>query len=389
MPSIVVLEDGADPVAAAKSLGVKPTHIYRYAFSGFSADLPAASLVTARSRSSVRRIDPDGAVEIQGIVNQTRSVSPAAQQASTGYSRIGTTALTSPQDFSNIDVAILDTGVSRHRDLNIAGGYSCVAAGKVGKNGKARLLRPTSDINGHGTHVAGIVGAKDNDLDTIGIAPNASIWAVRVLEGYGTGKWSDVVCGLDWVARHADTIDVVNMSLGGSGRAGNTCRDSALRKAICKLVEDFNIPVVVAASNNHADASGYIPAAFPEATVVSAFADTNGLIQPASGAWCDGNQDDRFADISNYGEPVDIAAPGVCILSLWKHDGMATLTGTSMASPHVTGAIARYRSDHPDATSPEIDAWLQSGSGSRDQASPEGFIGDPDEFPERVLYILP
>lgn len=383
--SIVILADGADPAAAARAMGVRPTHIYRYVFTGFAAELPAATLTTARNRSDVRRIDPDGEVTVQGTPGGREGSSQADHEVpSTGFTRIGTPTSAEQQDFDGTDVAVIDTGVAKHPDLNVAGGHSCITI-KTKKG--TRKMSPFKDGYGHGTHVAGIIGAQDNLAFTIGVAPNVRIWAVKVFKDTGSGRWSDVVCGLDWVARHADTIDAVNMSLGGPGRKGPDCDSSGLRRAVCTLVNDHGIPVVVAASNESSDASGYIPAAYPEAIVVSAFGDTNGEIRPETDEYCDGNQDDHFADVSNFGQSIDISAPGVCIESLWPEDRTKSLTGTSMAAPHVTGAIARFLNANPDATEAEVENWLQSDEASRPQLSDEGFIGDPDAFPERVLYI--
>ena len=135
----------------------------------------------------------------------------------------------------DVDVAIIDTGIDRkHRDLNVVGGVNCVPGGL-----------PPNDLHGHGTHVSGIVAAKDNRLGVVGVAPGARLWAVRVLDSQGSGTWSSIMCGVDWVTEHADTIEVANMSLGGPGTEGS-CTDGGLREAICKSVA-AGVTYVVAA----------------------------------------------------------------------------------------------------------------------------------------------
>ena len=110
----------------------------------------------------------------------------------------------------DVDVAVLDTGIAAHPDLTIAGGVSCLGGG-------------AADDNGHGTHIAGTIGALDNAIGVVGVAPGARLWAVKVLDAQGNGSWSSVICGLDWVYANRDTIDVVNLSLGGDG-ADSACR---------------------------------------------------------------------------------------------------------------------------------------------------------------------
>jgi subtilisin family serine protease len=257
---------------------------------------------------------------------------------------------------SGVNVAVIDTGLDvNHPDLaaNIVGGTNCSGGG----------AKNYDDGNGHGTHVAGIIAALDNGIGVVGVAPDAKLWAVRVLDKTGSGTYSDVVCGIDFVDSNSPAkggpITVANMSLGGygsdDGNCGNTNGD-AMHMAICRAVTD-GVTFVVAAGNsalNLSSALTFVPASYDEVITVSALADSNG--QPCSGgAATKYGADDTFATFSNYAtSSADLAhligGPGVNIYSTWKGGGYATLSGTSMASPHVAGAAALYISTHPGAS---------------------------------------
>jgi hypothetical protein len=190
---------------------------------------------------------------------------------------------------------------------------------------------------------------------------------------------------LDWVYANQETIEVVNMSLGGSGSDGS-CGDDALHRAICN-VAGAGIPVVVAAGNDGQNAGGQVPATYDEVITVSAFADFDGRPGGGAGATCSsGGRDDSFAGFSNFGADVDIAAPGVCIRSTVAGGGTGVMSGTSMAAPHVAGAAALYAANNPGATAAEARDWLLS-EGSRTQGSSVGFDGDPDGSREPVLNL--
>jgi subtilisin family serine protease len=441
---IVVLEDGADPVAAAQELGVEPTHIYEDVFTGFAATMPEATVAEARASGMVKQISQDGRVQAE------------AQIVGTGVLRVGVPhtpgspnlAIASPID---ADIAILDTGVSRG-DLTIAGGKSCVdqkqkkkkkkkGKGKKGKKGKGKngkrkgkksnsaqleqqemekkkndkgkdkhkgkgkgknnkgdkkknkrkgnKSKPWIDNNGHGSHVAGIAAALDNDQGIVGVAPGARIWAVKVLDANGSGSFSDVICGLNWVAQASGTIDVVNLSLSGAGGDG-PCESSALHQAICNVVNS-GIPVVVAAGNQGTDASTRVPASFDQVITVSGMGDSDGAPGHLGPTTCSGLADDTFLPFSNYGADVDVAAPGDCIYSLWTEGKVRRQSGTSSASPHVAGAVAHFIQSFTSANgfrpSPDqVRTWLLT-EASKPQNDPEGFSGDPDGSPEPMLWL--
>ncbi|MCC6313553.1 MAG: S8 family serine peptidase [Thermomicrobiales bacterium] len=376
-PAIVILADGVDPVAAARALGVVPRHVYRDVVTGFAADLPPGSTGAAQRSAGVREVTPDGRVTMlkknKKRKNGKKPKSVKPQRVPTGIKRINaapTPGTRSPR--ADVDVAVLDTGVARVPDLNVAGGRACTGPS------------PYRDTADHGTHVAGIIGAIDNTRDVVGVAPGARIWSVRVLNDKGVGKWSDVLCGLDWVFARKSTIDVANLSIGGSGASG-PCTSHPVHQAICRIVNEAGIPVVVAAGNGGKNASRFIPAAYAETIAVSAYADSNGRPRPSGNVTCDRIPDDHFIPWSNYGPAVDIAAPGACILSTTPNRPRR-FSGTSMAAPHVSGALARYLARHPGVGGLAARDWLLT-EAVQSQSSIYGFAGGQSISPEPVLWL--
>ena len=312
--------------AYAEKSGVKVKHVYDTAIQGFAGSFSDSALAALQKDPNVASITPDLVMR------------PASQLIPTGINRADADLnLTKAGDNSgsvSVDVAVLDTGVYQHSDLNVVGGYDCV--GEVG---------PYYDPIGHGTHVAGTIGAYDNGDSVVGIAPGARIYSVKVLPAFTDGTMSDVICGLDWVAARSSTIDVVNMSLGG-GLLGpsESCGVEPMHQAFCNVV-NRGVTIVVAAGNFTDDAKYYAPASYNEAITVSAYADLDGKQGGLAGCHyvpsTDATEcDDSMASFSNYGQDIDIAAPGVDIKSTAPGGGTATYSGTSMASPHVAGAAA-------------------------------------------------
>ena len=338
---IVTLKSG-DPAAAAASdarrYGASVDHVYRYALRGYAAHMSATA---AQRIASLDRVES---------VVQDQSVSIDAQTLPTGINRIdgelSSTVSGNGSGAVNVDIAIIDTGISSHPDLNIAGGVNCSTGTSY------------ADGNGHGSHVSGTAAAKDDANGVVGVAPGARLWAVRVLNNQGSGSWSSIICGIDWVTARAATIKVANMSLGGTGTAGS-CTDGGLRQAICRSTA-AGVTYAVAAGNETDNAAYTAAAAYDEVITVSALADFNGLPGGGAAPTCRSDVDDTFADFSNYGPDVDIIAPGVCIYSTWKGGGYNTISGTSMATPHVTGAAALYKSTHPTATPAQVKSALQA-----------------------------
>jgi subtilisin len=358
-------ERDVDGLAAehGRAYGVSVSQRYHSALKGYAATIPPARL------DDVRR-DPRVA-----FVSEDRPVAAVAQTLPTGIERIGgnSSSHSSSNDWNNIAVAVIDTGSGPHADLNVVGGKNCSTGKSFG------------DGNGHGTHVAGTIGAVNNGAGVVGVAPGIPIYSVRVLNNAGSGSWSSVVCGIDWVTANASklNIKVANMSLGGAGTDDRNCGNSnsdALHKAICKSVA-AGVTYVVAAGNDNSDLAGFVPAAYDEVLAVTAIADFNG--QPGGGAapTCRSGVDDTPADFSNFAGAGSqdashtIAAPGVCILSTWKGGGYNTISGTSMASPHVAGTAALCIGTGKCTGSPSavvdklrFDASVQGGY---------GFVGDP------------
>src|SRR5215203_1232774 len=315
-------EEAADAVAMESS-DVTVTQVYEHVFDGFAAVIPADQVEDVRDDPRVQAVVPD------------QEVHAFAQTLPTGINRIdadqnATAKIDGVDERVDVDVAVLDTGITADSDLNVAGGISCLAGDTS-----------YADDNGHGTHVAGTIGALDNDSGVVGVAPGARLWAVKVLDADSSGWRSDVICGLDWVAANSGTIDVVNMSLGGGGSDSSCSGDDALHSAICRVV-DAGVPVIVSAGNDGMDAANVVPAAYDEVITVSALADSDGLPGGVGAATTLG-PDDSLASFSNFGADVDIAAPGVSILStvpsescvFCQSSGYLKLSGTSMASPHV------------------------------------------------------
>ncbi len=361
---IVTLRPGVDASAVAvehaRRLGADVGHLYRHALTGYSARLSPKAIDALSRDQRVAAIVPDREVRI------------TAQTVPAGIARIGATQSSAASGDGrgavDVDIAVIDTGIDpKHRDLNVVGGVNCVTGNLT-----------FTDLHGHGTHVAGSAAARDNKIGVVGVAPGARLWAVRVLDSTGGGTWSSIMCGIDWVTAHADTIEVANMSLGGGGTEGS-CTDGGLRQAICASVA-AGVTYVVAAGNAGADASGSVPATYPEVITVSAITDFDGAPGGVGAPTCAYGTDDTFAGFSNYGDDVDLTAPGVCVLSTWRGGGYRTISGTSMASPHVAGAAALYLSTHPGASPAEVrDALV--GAGTFD------WTGDPDGTQEPLVDV--
>jgi subtilisin family serine protease len=379
---IVVLNDDVDADAAAHEMaqvhGLGLGHVYEHALKGFSARIPAARLDRLRLDARVASITLDQLVSIEHTTTTTTTtVAPGggSQVVPTGIARIGgkasSTASGDGSGSVDVDVAVIDTGIDTdHTDLNVVGGYNC-SKGRTDK---------FDDGHGHGTHVAGTIGAIDNNSGVVGVAPGARLWAVRVLNNSGFGFISDIVCGIDWVAENADTIEVANMSLGGAGSDG-PCSSDPEHQAICNAVS-AGVTFVVAAGNDSDDAANHRPAAFDEVITVSALADFDGKSGGTGSATCRSDADDTFANFSNFGNDVDLIAPGVCILSTWNDGGTNTISGTSMASPHAAGAAALYKATNSSATPTQVKTALQdAGNMLWDNSD------DPDGTKEPLLDV--
>ena len=373
---IVVLTDGTSPRAVAaehaKEHGAEVRHVYEHALKGYAARMSETAAARVAADRRVVSVQPDQKVAI------------AAQTLPTGINRIdGELSSAVSGDGTgtvDVDVAVIDTGIATHPDLNVVGGKNCTLVGRL-------LGRSAEDDHGHGTHVAGTIGARDDGDGVVGVAPGARLYAVKVLNAAGAGTTSDIVCGIDWVTARAKTtnpIEVANMSLGGAGSepAGAGCATgNAQHDAICRSVA-AGVTYVVAAGNDSADAASYVPAAYDEVVTVAALADFNGLAGGGAASTCRSDEDDTFANFSNSGADVDLIAPGVCINSTWLNKGYNTISGTSMASPHVAGAAALYKASNASATPAQVKAALQA-AGNLDWTDTD----DPDPVKEPLLNV--
>lgn len=275
-----------------------------------------------------------------------------------GLVRIG--GLSNGNEGLDIRVAVIDTGIDLdHPDLidNIDPTLrmDCVGDSTTHRN-------PADDANGHGSHVAGTIAAVDNSFGSLGVGSKIKLVPVRVLNSAGSGTWSSVICGIDYVTFHNTEIPVASMSLGGSG----TDTDSSLRQAITRSV-GAGVTYTVAAGNNGQNANNFVPAAYDDVITVSAY-DNSGDI------------DNGFASWSNYGSDVDIAAPGVNIFSTYNNGGYAILSGTSMATPHVAAAAALYIKNNPGASPAQVRQELILNGEN-------GYNGQGGNHPEPLLNI--
>jgi subtilisin len=375
---IVVLQDDTPNVPAvasehARAYGLTVGHMYQSALRGYAAVIPLARLGAVQNDPRVR------------FVSEDRPVFAVAQSLPTGINRIEADLSSQLSGNGSGDmtggpaVAIIDTGSGPHPELNVIGGVNCSTGNSF------------NDGNGHGTHVAGTIGAFDNAVGVVGVAPGVPIYSVRSLNNAGSGSWSSVVCGIDWVTANAAAlgIKVANMSLGGTGSDDGNCGNSnndALHVAICNSVSRGGVTYIVAAGNDGADFSGFVPAAYNEVLTVTAVADFNGQTGGGAAVTCRTDVDDTAADFSNFttagssDEGHTIAAPGVCIQSTWKSGGYKTISGTSMATPHVAGTAALCLSAGKCGNGSPADViyWLRHDAAL--QAAGYGFVGDPNHL---------
>jgi subtilisin len=370
---IVVLKDRfpntiSESVAEARRSGAAILNVYERVLNGFSIKVPNEKVLEAIQRNpNVAYIEQD--MEVQAFAQLLpRGVNRVDGELSSTISGNGAGSV-------NVDIAVLDTGIQiSHPDLNVYRQKSFVS-----------YTTSANDDNGHGTHVAGIAAAKDNSIGTVGMAPGARLWAVKVLSSSGSGSISTIIKGIDYLTQNAAFVDIANLSLGCK------CSSSSLNTAISNSVK-VGITYVVAAGNSGQNAASFSPANHPSVIAVSAIVDTDGKCG-ARGVSTKYGGDDRFASFSNYGFLIDMAAPGVSIYSTYKGSTYATLSGTSMAAPHVAGAAALYETTHPGASPSSIVNALQS-AGSKPSTVCDGrghgyFSGDRDSHREPLLYVNP
>jgi subtilisin family serine protease len=389
---IVVLREGAssDKVAReqAARYGFDVQQLYSSALTGYAASFSEDVAKRLSADPDVAYVSPDFTVQAPPQPGLTLEHIPPQffnlQWTPRGVSRVGASTDGKTQTLANdgagIGVAVIDTGIQMdHPDL------------KPVQNGK-NCLNPAltaADDAGHGTHVAGTIAARDNNIGVVGVAPAANLFAVKVLNSAGSGTWSQVICGIDWVTANAAAkgIRVANMSLGGWGTVTPSNADcsngnaDALHTAICNSVK-AGITYVVAAGNSSANASGFVPAGYDEVIAVSAWSDTNGAPDATGASYtCAGwgvQTDETWATGTNYGSVVDIAAPGVGIRSTMMGSTYGYMCGTSMASPHVSGAAALALKKWPGLSPSSVKTVLKA------LASP---LADTVQHTENLLNV--
>ncbi len=315
---IVTLREGVDPAAVARTHGIAPDYVYRHALNGFAGAISDAARQGLLRDGRVMRVEPDGIATI--VTTETG--------ATWGLDRIDqhSLPLSTTYGYTNtgfgVTAYVIDTGI--RFDHSEFGGRATTGVDAVDGG-------PADDCNGHGTHVAGTIGGS-----TYGVAKDVALVAVRVLDCGGSGTWSGVIAGLDWITANHATSAVANMSLGG-GR--NASVDDAVRSMIAS-----GVATAIAAGNGNLvgiaqDACKSSPARVAEAMTIGATDNT-----------------DRKASWSNYGKCVDWFAPGVNITSAWSTGPTATntISGTSMATPHTAGVAALYLQANPTASAQTV-----------------------------------
>jgi len=277
---------------------------------GKAVMLPQQAEAALERMGGVVRVDPDVIVSaLRGKPPKDPKPppepepEPGTQELPWGVDRVDADLVWGTSTGTGVNVGVVDTGIDLgHPDLQVMGDVNIIRPRKSG-----------NDDSGHGTHVAGTIAALDNEIVVIGVAPEANLYAVKVLDRNGSGYLSDVIAGLQWCINN--NMDVVNLSL---GTASNV---QALHDAV--IAVDAAGIIQVAAAGNASGGPVIYPAAYEEVMAVSAI-----------------GEDDVIAGFSSIGPEVELAAPGVNILSTAKGGGSTTKDGTSMACPHVTGVVA-------------------------------------------------
>ncbi|MDO8541915.1 MAG: S8 family serine peptidase [Opitutaceae bacterium] len=353
---IVQVVAGVNPRTVAATFGISPRHVYEHAVRGFAGYIPPGRLAAVRADARVVHVTPDR--KVAAIGKPSGGGGGAAQVTPAGVEHIGAAPGVVAYSGAGIGVAVVDTGVDfNHADLQPLASASFSAFGSS-----------ALDNNGHGTHVAGTIAARNNSIDVVGVAPAATIYAVKVLDAAGSGSDATVIAGLDWVAA-ANTgplaviprIRVVNMSL---GRAGTLDDNSTLRASVAAL-RDSGVAVVVAAGNDATlEVSQQVPSTYPEVIAIASTTAKDGTNQyrffsgvikadTASYFTSDGAFDPETV-IGVNGIGVTVSGPGedqeniskagflksVGILSTKLAGGTTRMSGTSMAAPHAAGVAA-------------------------------------------------
>jgi subtilisin family serine protease len=344
---VVKVDKAANVAEVAKDAGVKASHKFGKVMPGFSAKLTAEQVAKLRENGHVTKVVQNYRVALPPVQEAKKSKKKkAAAVGSWGIDRIDQKQLPLDDTYNatatgeGVTAFIIDTGIAAdHPDFE---GRASVGFDATGGDGV--------DCNGHGTHVAGTVGSA-----TYGVAKKVNLVGVRVLDCNGSGTLEDVIEGMDWVAQNSEGPAVANMSLGGG-------QDQTLNQAATALAGS-GVFLAVAAGNESADACSTSPASAEGVFTVAA-----------------SDIEDNQAEFSNIGECVEAYAPGVDIVSTWLGGDTNTISGTSMATPHVAGVGALFKQANGDADSAQVNQFVV------DNATPDVIKGASAGTPNRLLF---
>lgn len=399
---IVVLKDGADPGAVASEHGRRheahADFVYRRVLRGYAATIPVQRLDDVRRDPRVLYVAEDQEMTLAKKPGPQPPPAPQPAQFLTDAvdridGELSSTVSGNGSGSVGVNVAVFDSGVDLdHPDLNVVGGVNCSSGKGFDDN----------SLSGHGTFVAGLIGARDNGIGVVGVAPAARIWSVRVFGNQGTaGNNSTIICGLEFVtgsrtdADPTNDIAVANLSLGGPGRDDGNCgmtRPDPLHQAVCAATV-AGVTVVAGAGNDGADLQDIVPAAYDEALTVTAMRDFDG--QPGGLGFpeppCQRQPggivltDDARVGFSNFATlPEDqahtVAAPGFCVDSTLPGGRYGVLSGTSFSGPQASGVVALciHSGSCAGLTPAQIVAKITADAAAYNTANPGyGYTGDP------------
>ncbi len=318
---IIVFKDRPDVALVAQHGQVKEVF---HLIPAISATLPQAAIDALSRNPNIAYIEPDYIIELDPTL-VTGDVQPLAQTLPWGVNRIDADLAWAYSKGTGVKVGIVDTGIDMdHPDLaaNIHGGYNCI---KENSN--------FDDDHGHGSHCAGIAAAIDNTIGVVGVAPEAWLYGIKVLNRRGSGTTADCIQGIQWCTDN--NLDVISMSW------GSTSYSQAMHDA-CDAAWNAGL-FLVGAAGNSGDSNIIYPAKYDSVVAISAT-----------------DSSDNLAYFSCYGSAIFLAAPGVSIYSCYKNGGYTTMSGTSMACPHVSGTAALAWARYPSYTNAQIKQLLQN-----------------------------
>ncbi len=321
---VIIGLDGEPNEALLENHGARDISYYNL-INAVSTDLPASAIQNLKKNPHIKYVEPDILVHALG-----KPSSQPPQQLTWGIERVNAPSMWNITNGTGIKIAVIDTGISKkHPDLNIAGGINLVGK-KKGRN--------YNGDNGHGTHVAGIIAARNNNIGVVGVAPDAQLYAVKALDKYGSGYISDVIEAIEWAV--LNNMSIISMSLG-------TPQYSQALEEVCNTAYANGV-LLIAAAGNSGDGNAFTdevmyPAKFDSVIAVGAI-----------------NRNDTAPYFSASGPEVELAAPGVEIYSTWPRDTYTYASGTSMAAPFVTGVAALYWSENQSLSNSELRELLRN-----------------------------